>query len=285
MSKYFIARDSKAGDGDTSDKGAKVEELSFETEDGETKTVTIDDVKGMLGKEASLTQKAQKLAAMMDATERYQLDPEDFVKQAELSFDTMAKLIQAGVITDTGELVKKGDSDTKPDPSKLKTTPKKVTFSQEESDARTAEIIAKALKPFQDKLDVIDRAQMGMIRESTEKEIMAKHQNLSKDDVDRVVALAMQDSSKTVWQHAEAMAKAKSDFVAALRAKHAEEFGVDITKFEANKVQEADAKGGGAAAIIKGKQIRFDGRRKTKDSVTPLKAAQDYLKHVAPEIS
>lgn len=258
-------------------EGNVATELSIDFGDGEVKKVTADEVKNMIEREAALTQKSQKIAAITDAAKKYNIDPLQFVEQAEMSFGTMTQLIDNGIINEKGELVAKPSEDHDKHKDLSSIIPS-MTPKEEVVLSKVEEIVSKALDPINKRLDTVDRTQMGMIKENMEREIMTKHDNLTADDVTRLLSTAMKDSSKTVWEHAEEMAESKKGLMAELRAKHAKEFGVNLEEFDANKLHEQGAEGGGAAAVLGGKKISFKARSGDANAITPKQATIEFMK-------
>jgi len=148
---------------------------------------------------------------------------------------------------------------------------------------KVAAIVAKALEPqlegikkLGERVAAVDKTQGDMIRLNLEEKVMSKFPNLKPSDVSQVFGSAMQDGSKNLWEHAEAKSKEKEVEMNSLREVHAKEFGVDLEKFNENKLKEQDA-GGGAGVMFKGKKFSFNARHGDKDVVSPAKAAADYI--------
>ncbi len=243
--------------------------------DGQQVTKSAEDVQNLIAQQASATQKTQQVAAILQQAEKYGLSPEDLAEQTDGAFAVMSDLIDKGVIDNKGARIeKKADSaePTPPDPN-LAALPKDQTGL-----VKRLELIEQSLAMLPDRLDVIERDQTHMIRMDVQRSIQAKHSNLSDDDVTKLFSTAINDKSKTVWQHAESLSEMKSAGVADLRKQHAAEFGVNLDEFDANKLIEKDAEGG-ASAVFKGKKFSF---KKGDDSVSPRKATMEFFKNVKP---
>ena len=106
------------------------------------------------------------------------------------------------------------------------------------------------------------------------KKLDVRGNNLNDEDVSRLLAIAGADRSKTLVQHAEEFSKKKIGDRASLRAEIAKEFGIDVTKFDANKLREQEAEGD-IGALFKGKRFSF---KKDKDSLSPKEAMVEYFK-------
>lgn len=240
--------------------------------EGEKKEFEAKDVENLLAQQAGVTQKAQSIATIIDAAKKYGLDPEDYVGHAEGAFSVMNKLMDDGVIDKEGNLVATGETSVvkKEDPSKVTPLQPKVGQSEDLS------IITKALETIQTKMEGLEKDQVGMMRVNLEDKILAKHKELTSNDVSKLVGVAMNDPSKSIWQQAEEMVKVKGDAKGEVRKEFATEFGIDLEKWDANKILEQEA-GGGAAAVLAGRKISFGAKRGDKDAVTPKQAMLELM--------
>ena len=256
------------------------------------KDYSVEDVQNLVKQGASATQKMQEVAGIKAAAEKYGVDVETYLGQAEGAFGVMSQLINDKVIDEQGNTIKKAGkepTDTEPrgdvDFEKLFNLPAGDTKGLAGID-KVAAIVAKALEPqlagmkeLGDKVAAVDKTQGDMIRLNLEEKVIGKFPNLKSDDVSRVFGSAMQDKSKSLWEHAETVSKAKASDVSSLREEHAKEFGINLGKFDENKLKEQEA-GGGAGVLFKGKKFSFNAKHGDKDSVTPAKAAAEYIEHL-----
>jgi len=245
------------------------------------KEYSTTDVENLVSQVSSMTAGSQQLAQVKDFCDKYNLDTEGLLVNAEGAFGLVNDLMKGGIIDAEGNvLVKKGGE---PPPDDLMFQKKKDDITPPDK-TKVDDIVAKALSSVSEKIDAqnkrmddIIEVQTGMIRSKFEDGLKAKFPALDDEDVSKVFSIAMRDKTKTLWQHAETVANTKADKIAELRKAHAKEFGVDIEKFDENKLNEADGKGGGIASH-KGKKFSF---MKTGEGfVTPLQATQDYFKQV-----
>jgi len=260
-------------EGQQGDPKAPVIEL--ELEGGEKKTFTPEDVKGLLTKVQDADKHSAIATKAIQAAEKYGLDPDGYIGNAEGAFVLLTKLQEEGILDENWEPVKKQvqKTDLKPDP-KVPLDLKNVS-----GDDKIASIVAKAVEPFQKRISDLEGDLSGMLRLAIERQMKAKHTNLDDFDVSQVLATAMKDRSKTVWQHAEDKAKSKEGSMANLRKKHAEEFGINLEEFDKNKLLQQDGKGG-AAAFAAGKKLTFRKGKGDKNAVTPREAMTNFLSHV-----
>jgi hypothetical protein len=237
---------------------------------------TSNDVQNMLTQLHGNTQTVQKVGNILAACERYGLDPEQFLAQAEGAWTVVGNLVQDGVIDRQGKLVKKtpsrdefsGGGNVPTDDQNLTPDAKflKETLGQ----------VRATMEGFGSKMKEMEEVQTSMLRNSFHERIKSAHRELSDDDVSRVFALAMRDKTKTLFQHAQAAAIHKRGIMAELRKAHAEEFGVNLDEFDQNKLHMQDPKGA-AVARFGGKKFSF---KKGKDAVTPKEAMLEYFKQV-----
>ena len=258
------------------------------------KDYSIEDVQNLVKLGASATQKMQEVAGIKAAAEKYGVDIETYLGQAEGAFGVMSQLIADKVIDEKGDRIKtvpakepaKDDSDGGVDLDKLFNLPGGDTSGLKGADKITA-IIAKALGPqldamkqLGDRVAAVDKTQGDMIRLNLEEKVTTKFPNLKSSDVSQVFGAAMQDRSKSLWEHAEAASKAKASDVNLLRGEHAKEFGVNLEKFDENKLKEQEA-GGGAGVLFKGKKFSFNPKKGDEETVSPRQAAAEYIERVS----
>jgi len=253
------------------------------------KDYSVEDVQNIIKQGQSATQKAQEVAGVLAAAEKYGVDPETYVAQAEGAFGVMSQLIADKVIDEKGNILKatvqktpEKDPEGDDDLMKLFNLPAGDTSSLKGAD-KIAAIVSKALGPQFDEIKklgervaAVDKTQGDMIRLNLQEKVMAKFPVLKPSDVSQAFGSAMNDRSKSLWEHAEALANVKTAELASLRTTHAKEFGIDLTKFDENKLKEQEA-GGGAGVLFKGKKFSFDPKKGDTDSVSPLKASMEFL--------
>lgn len=261
------------GGGKSNDAGAEGK-IVIEIE-GEKKEFEAKDVENLLAQQAGVTQKAQSIAMIIDAAKKYGLNPEDYVGHAEGAFSIMTKLMDDGVIDKEGKVVAtEGEgAPKKEDPPKG--TPPQSTKKFEGSEELST--ITKTLETIQTKMEGLEKDQVGMMRVNLEDKILAKHKELSSNDVSKLFGIAMNDPNKSVWQQAEEMVKAKGEAKGEVRKEFATEFGIDLEKWDANKVLEQEAEGG-AAAVLAGRKISFGAKHGDKDAVTPKQAMLEFIR-------
>ena len=254
------------------------------------KEYSAEDVQNLVKLGASATQKMQEVAGIKAAAEKYGVDTETYLGQAEGAFGVMSELIANKVIDEKGNVIKvEKKEESGGDKSGGETDLDKL-FNLSGGEAgelkgvdKVTAIIAKALEPQLDgikklgeRVSVIDKTQGDMIRLNLEDKVIGKFPNLTATDVSQVFGSAMNDKSKTLWEHAEAASKVKATDLGSLREEHAKEFGVDLTKFDENKLKEQGAKGG-AGVLFEGKKFSFNPKKGDKDTVTPAQAANEYI--------
>lgn len=277
--------------GESGDKGTK--DAGKIEVDG--KDYSVEDVQNLVKQGAAATQKTQEVAGILAAAEKYGVDIETYLGQAEGAFGVMSQLITDKVIDEKGSIIKKKEE--KPtgdklegdvDLEKLFNLPgadTKGMKGEEKMEAIVAKVLGPqldAMKVLTDRVAAVDKTQGDMIRLNLEEKVMSKFPNLKPNDVSQVFGRAMDDRSKNLWDHAEAASKAKASDVSALREEHAKEFGVNIKEFDENKLREQGAEGG-AGAFFKGKKFSFDTKKGDEDTVNPAKAANEFIESVVSQ--
>jgi hypothetical protein len=265
------------------------------------KEYSAEDVQNLINMQAAATQKTQEAAAVISAAKKYGVDVETYLTQAEGAFDVMGTLIKSKVIDERGNVLKK-EPETPPavspgmtpgsedaDLLKLFNIPPENTSNLQGAD-KIAAIVAKAIGPqldeikkIGDRVAAVDKTQGDMIRLQLQEKISGKYPNLKANDISQVFASAMNDKSKDLWGHAEALNAVKTAELAELRKSIGKEFGVDVEKFDANKLREQGSEGG-AGALFQGKKFSFNAGKDDPDAIQPGKAASEFIeRHLASE--
>ena len=238
--------------------------------DGESKSFSSDDIQNLVSQQASATQKTQQVSAVMKACDKFDMDPEVFTSQAEGAFSVIANLIDAGVVDEQGNIIKKESKQN--DISFNKTT--SSNKSHESSEDKIFSVINKVLEPLTKKFEVLEKDQMHLTRLRVNDSIQGKFKNLDEKDMSELFATAGADKTKTLMQHAEVFSKKKDDSFLEQKRTIAKELGVDYDEFTANALREQGAEGG-AAGLFKDKKISF---KQGKDSLSPKAAMAEFFK-------
>ncbi len=251
------------------------------------KEYSADDVGNLIANVSTLTQKGESVQGIMDMCARYEMDPGEFLEQSTGALSAISNLINEGVIDAQGQVIEKGapkkkdtddglDLDTgKP---KIKSAPK-----ADEAVLKALEGITQSVEGYGKKIDKLEGIQTSMIHDQYRERIQKKYPNLSDKDADQVLALAMNDSRKDLWKHAEEASTARVAATEAIERKYAEDHDLDYDKLKAadeNKLKEQEAKGGGAPTL-KGKKIKFNATG--PDEITPFEASTAFLRKQAEE--
>lgn len=274
-----MAEDGKGGDpGDSTGTAAQIK---IEVDGGE-KVLTTDDVQNLVNQASSVATNSQKVANILKTVERYETDPDTYLQNAESAFAVMNLLMDKGIIDNKGELITKVETSTEDDDKKKLQIP-----GAEGTSEKTADIVMKALAPNLEKLgerlDGLERGQSGLLRRGMKQDVQAKYPNFGDEDVARLMRIAQEDRRKGLWEHAEELDKGMQTGQAETRKKYAKEFDVDLEQFDANKLKEQDAEGGGASIIAKGKKFMLPGRQRRmkkvgdESVVDPAEATKEHF--------
>ncbi len=237
--------------------------------EGETEqTLTVEQVTELVQGKATATQKSQEASELLQAAEKYGLDPKTYVEQAEGSFARFAELIQEGVIDEKGQIIKP----VEPTIPKVGTS----TIEPRPSETKALEVTAKALSSLEDRMRNVEDDQTSMIRMDIEREIKRQYPKFDSDDVSRLFGQAKVDRDQgkqvSIWERAKELSERKLGSMTELRKEHAKEFGIDLEKWdERNALKEQGAKGGEAPFLV-GKKVVFN--PKGKDEISPSQATQ-----------
>ena len=257
-------------DPSSSDAGSNGNHITVEI-GGESKSFSSDDIQNLVSQQSSATQKTQQVSAVLKACNKFDMNPEVFVGQAEGAFDVIANLIDAGVVDDQGNIIQKETVQKKADVSFSNTNQGGASTS---SDDKMLSVINQVLEPLTKKFEALERDQMHLTRLRVNDTINGKFDNLDERDMSEIFATAGADKTKTLMQHAESISKKKGDNLLEQKRALAKELGVNYDEFTANALREQGSDGG-AAGLFKDKKISF---KKGKDSLSPKAAMADFLK-------
>jgi len=262
------------GTGGTGDQKIRVGEKEY----------SAADIGNLVADSAAATQKAQEAAKVIETAKAYGLSPEDFAQQAIAGLTVVSSLIDKGVINNQGELVappktksKEDEGDELEDIFNLKPAKKKTgDDALQTAVAKALEGINSRLNDFGKQIQGVSELQTGLIHSTYEKEIIAKFPTLDKEDVNKVFALAKGDRTKTVWDHAKAVAEAKGQTISSIQRAFAEKHGLNYEDLvKAKELNEQGAKGGFHPLIAEGKKISF---KPGKDNIAPVDLAINIFK-------
>lgn len=267
--------------------GGEAPKLTLEI-DGEEKTFGADDVINLVKQQASATQSSQKAAPIIRAAERYGVDPEVLLQQAEGAFGLVSQLMDQGVINEKGELVQKGSAsgdEGEDDPlatlfggakdkGKLeKDGQNSGGIDQTQFLSTVQRVVEKALNPLQEKIKSLEQDQTSLVRSDIERKLRSKYEGLTSEDVDNILRQATRDGRKSLLDHAEQYVNGMKSREQQLREKHAKEFGIDLKEWE-QRNKEREQHPDGISAVLKGRKVSFRGG---KDTVHPRQALHEFM--------
>lgn len=241
----------------------------------EEKTLTAAEVAEMLGRQSGLQNKINELSPFQKVMERYNVDPETYLRHSEGAIAIASKLIEEGFIDPQGNIVKKESAAPPPKPE-----PKFFGSPGDSSNAdRVEEAVKKALGPIYDKFSKLEEAQSRVVEMDLKGRLQRQFPELDELDVDNVFETAFRDRSKNLSQHAEVYLQSKKERLGALRKQHAQEFGINLEEWEKQKIEEREKKEKGLddlSFLVHDKKVSFDAR--DDKSVSPKKAMMEYFK-------
>jgi len=257
------------------------------------KTYTPEEVAQIVAQQKELEQKVAKYADVDKALSRYEMDPKGFIEHADGAFAVLSELIDKKVIDEKGNvLIQPGTPPAKDKGNEMDDLAALLGqqgSGNQDGDNALPPAAAKALQSIstlEEKLDKVvntlsklDETQADIIRVNLQDKIMAKHDILEEKDVSAILGIAMKDRTKDVYAHAEDYAKQKKERLDQMKAEWAKELGIDLKRYNENKLLESGPQGG-ASILTKGKKLAFRGRGRGDDVVTPLQATMEYLSRV-----
>ena len=163
-----------SGSGGTDDKGqgsGNSSQIVVEL-NGEQKTFTSEEIKGLAGKATEADRLNQQFAPFSKVLTQYGVSPEDYLRNSEGSFALVNQLIEAGVIDDQGNILKKESNASKGEKNVVNVDLTKSGGNKE------TEVILKALKGMSDRLEQLEDGQSGIYRRNIENDVKQRHSNL-----------------------------------------------------------------------------------------------------------
>ena len=243
----------------------------------EEKVFSSEDVSKLIEQTNALNQKVQGLSAVTKALDRYDTDAETYIQQSEGSFATVSRLMEQGVIDDKGNVIALKEKEPEP---KDKGRPFNLDHLTKPTDVekRTADIVQKALEPLGEALKKIQTTQGRLVETNLRSQVKGKFENLNDDDISRVFDTAYRDGSKDLLQHAEDASTAKGTLEKTMRARHAEEFGINLEDFE--QQQKLKSESGDQNVLenfVKNKNLSFRPAKDDENAVDPIVATKEFF--------
>lgn len=246
------------------------------------KTYEAEDIKNLLAQQAEATKKTQQVSAVLKAAQRLDMTPEELVQRSEGMVAVLNNLVDAGIIDENGNPVKK-DPQT---PSPRQDPPPRTPNNPGSDDAAT-----KALETISSQIENMSKEFTALKDENTvlrrgmlQLNMRQRFPDLSDREIPVVLGRAKEDSSKGLEEHVKdyleeknkSTAEQREALIADYRAK-----GIDLTALEEAAKRKAELEKEGARKTIVGeKKIKF-GHRIEKDekdgAVSPIDAAREFL--------
>jgi len=160
------------------------------------KEYSAEDIQNLINQGKTATQKTQEVAGILAAAEKYGVDPETYISQAEGAFGVMSQLIADKVIDEKGNILKvKAENPPASEPGGDDDLAKLFNLSMgNTSDLKGAEkiaaIVSKALGPqfeeikkLGERVAAVDKTQGDMIRLNLQEKVMGKFPVLKPSDI------------------------------------------------------------------------------------------------------
>lgn len=243
--------------------------------DGKTREVGKDEIVSLLSQQASITKKSQELTPLANLITKYGVGADQLVENIEGSFGLLGSLMEQGIIDEKGNVKERLE---------VKKDEALPGFKLPGKDGNNEEGVSKALGPvlaaleqINQRLGGVEKDQMGLLRDSTERAVKAKYPDFTGEDVSKLFARASNDKSKGLWDHAEALKSENTTRLSALEEQILKKHGID-PEAARNKLKEQSDEGGGLA-LLKSKEISFGkGPKKDSKSVTPMQAMMEHFR-------
>ena len=228
--------------------------------------------------QASATQLTQEYAPLKRLCETYGARPEDVALQADALFKKATAWQQEGFLDEDFEIASRQEppsksEGTKPEGSK---PPSVETISSDQITEMAKKAVEDARSPLVQKIQRLEQGIEMLSNFHIESKLKEKYPDLEGEDITRILTNARVDPSKNLIQHAEDVVKYKGTKTSEMEKRFAEKYGIDIEKFDENKLKQQSAEGGGLK-MFSGKKVVLDNRRAGEDSVTARDAMIAHL--------
>jgi len=264
-----------------------MEKIQIKISDTETKEFTPDELQGyvanLIKQQASATQLTQEYAPLKKLCDAYKAKPEDVALQADALFKKVTKWQDDGFLDDNFEIAsrqrpsQRSDDDDETNLDDLLAKHKTGnSFNSEDVTKLANKAIEDAKAPLLQKINKLEQGIEMLSNFHIEGKLKEKYPALEGEDIARAMHMARTDSSKNLLQHAEDIATQKQTKMGELEKQFAQKYGVDIDKYNENKLNQQSADGG-VLPMFKGKRIALSDRRKGEDGVTARDAMMAHF--------
>ena len=247
----------------------------------EGKQYSIDDVKNIIAQQGEATKASQAAAKALTAAQRYNVDVDSYVQNAEASFALMQELIANGIIDESGALLKKEPPKEKPpaDPGGGGFVP----------GLKKADVVAsEALTAFHEKFGSLEKEierlredNVGLMRLRLQDKLAKDFPDLDEDDIHKVMAEAYKSGGKKpVTTVAKELAESKKTWLAQQEKDWAAKYGLDLEDIQRRKMLKEQGPEGGAGALFTGKKFGFQPKKGEKSVVTPKEAMKEFFEKI-----
>ncbi len=227
--------------------------------------------------EMEVTQKSQAASKALTAAERYQVDVDTYVQNAEASFALMNQLIQEGIIDEGGKLLKKEAPPAAPTPPVGAGLPHLT---------KADNVSLDALKEFHTKFGTLEAElnrlkedNVGLMRLRLQDKLAQQFPDLDENDIARVMADAYASKGKKpVAEVAKELSEAKKSYMAKLETDFAKKYGIDTEELARRKQFIESDPSQGAGLIASGKRMVFQPKKGDTNAVTPKQAMQEFMR-------
>jgi hypothetical protein len=241
------------------------------------KSYTVDDIKNVLTQQAEVTQKSQLASKALTAAERYQVDVDTYVQNAEASFALMNELIQQGVIDESGK-IKKEEAKPVVAPNLQAAGLSGVS----KANAVSAEALVEFHKKFgslEAELERLKEDNVGLMRLRLQDKLGQQFPDLDEDDIAKVMATAYKaNGKKPVVEVAKEMSEAKKTWMLKQEETFAKKYGLNLDEINKRKQFIESDPSQGAGMLAQGKKISFSTKKGDTNVVTPKEAMAEFMR-------
>jgi hypothetical protein len=243
--------------------------------DGESRTFTAADVQNLLNQQASATQKSQQAKAILDSAERYGLSVDDYLANAEGSFNVMTKLLDQGIIDEKGNVVQAEPKQKSEEPRQPQTQTDPLPKGRMDLDEKKLRVILEPLlQPLVDEMKTNRKDTVTLMRLRIGDQLQSKFPELTDADLSTVFAQAEREPKADLVDIAKGLVDDKLQRKAELKAEVAKELGLNPEELEKQRAFEQDPEGGMMAGYEE-KQFSF---KRGKERANPKQAMKEFIR-------
>lgn len=243
----------------------------------EGKTYSQEDLTNLVKQHGEITQKSQLASKALTAAERYQVDVDTYVQNAEASFALMNQLIQEGVIDESGKIIKKETQQAAQTPTQRAVIPGLSKAENVSVEALTE--FHKKFGTLEEEVNRLREDNVGLMRLRLQDKLADQFPDLDEDDIAKVMATAYRaNGKKPVVEIAKEASNAKKEWMLKQEEAFAKKYGLDTAELNRKRQFIESDPAQGAGLLAQGKKMVFQPKKGDTNAVTPKQAMAEFMR-------